>query len=126
MPINDGHLHSTLDFEEACQAHARWRVRFRAAINNEEMLDAKRIAEDHHCDVGVWLHGDERKRFRDDAVFVDCVNKHAAFHRAAGEVAVRVNAKDFASANDLLAIGTEYSKSSAACVDAIRLLAKQG
>src|SRR3546814_5541500 len=49
-----------LDFEAACDAHIRWRVRFRSAINAQETLDARRISEDHHCEVGIWLQGDRK------------------------------------------------------------------
>src|SRR3546814_17875752 len=46
-----------LDFEAACDAHIRWRVRFRSAINAQETLDARRISKDHNCEVGIWLQG---------------------------------------------------------------------
>src|SRR3546814_1038590 len=57
-----------LDFEAACDAHIRWRVRFRSAINAQETLDARRISEDHHCEVGIWLQGAGHRRFADHPV----------------------------------------------------------
>src|SRR3546814_8234634 len=33
-----------------------------------ETLDARRISEDHHCEVGIWLQGAGHRRFADHPV----------------------------------------------------------
>ena len=45
------------------------------------------------CELGTWLHGKAKSQIGHLASYVECVQKHAAFHVEAGKVAAIINAK---------------------------------
>jgi methyl-accepting chemotaxis protein len=55
---------------------------------------------------------------------LDCVSKHAAFHRVAGQVAETISAGKSGDANLLLEAGSPFSKASTAVAVAITTLKK--
>lgn len=101
-----------MDLDNAIAKHAEWKVKFRTAINKQELMDADTIAKDNCCELGKWLHGDGKSQLGTLASYAKCVAKHAAFHVEAGKVAKTINAKKYQVAEAMLNSGTPYSDAS--------------
>lgn len=114
-----------MDLNEAIQKHAEWKVKFRAAINKQETMDAATIRQDNCCLLGKWLHGEGQSQHGSHATFTNVVAKHADFHRSAGKVADAINARKYAAAEIMLGGGTEYGLASSAVTAAISTLKKE-
>jgi methyl-accepting chemotaxis protein len=102
-----------MNFDEARQKHAEWRVKFRSAITKKETLDPAAIAKDDRCDLGKWLHGEAKARYSALPAYSECVQRHAHFHVEASKVAEQINAAKYEEAQALLAMGSAFSKASA-------------
>jgi methyl-accepting chemotaxis protein len=102
----------TFDFDGAIQAHRQWKVRLRQAISRHERLDAETLCRDDACPLGRWLHGPGGVRWGGKPSFVDLVDRHAGFHRAAGDVARRINAGDYQRAEQLIGSGSDFARAS--------------
>ena len=101
---------SGFDFADAIEAHRRWKVRLRQAIAGRERLDAADICRDDRCALGQWIHGPGGRRHGTRTLFTDLLARHAEFHRAAGEVARRINAGAYDDAQQLLDSGSEFAR----------------
>jgi Chemoreceptor zinc-binding domain len=105
---------SVMNFQEARDQHAEWRAKFRAAIATRQPLDAAAIGQDDQCILGKWLHGEAKAVYGRFPGYVDCVEKHATFHKEAFRVAKAINESRYDEARRLFEIGTAYSAASAA------------
>ena len=103
-----------MDLTKAIEAHVQWKTKFRAAIQKQETMDAATIGKDDCCELGKWLHGNETQKHRALASYKDAVTMHASFHKTAGQIATAINAKKFADAEKMIAIGTDFASLSAA------------
>ncbi|MFO1291563.1 MAG: methyl-accepting chemotaxis protein [Rubrivivax sp.] len=101
---------SGFDFADAIEAHRRWKVRLRQAIAGRERLDAADICRDDRCALGQWIHGPGGRCHGTRTLFTDLLARHAEFHRAAGEVARRINAGAYDDAQQLLDSGSEFAR----------------
>ena len=88
-------------------------------------MDAAAISADNRCPLGQWLHGEARIKFSTLKSYVDCVGKHATFHKEASKVAHAINAKKYTDAETMLNAGTSYSAASNAVATAIIGLRKE-
>ncbi|MGB9129121.1 MAG: CZB domain-containing protein [Thiobacillus sp.] len=113
-----------MDLNNAIDAHAQWKTKFRAAITGKQAMDAATISKDNCCDLGKWLHGEGKTKCGSLPGHADCVRKHAAFHVEAGKVASAINAKNYSQAESMLASGTSYASASSAVGVAIMQLKK--
>lgn len=114
-----------MDFDKAIHAHSEWKVKLRAAINKKESLDSKVIAMDNQCALGKWLYGEGKLLYGKTPAFLECVSKHAAFHRVAGQVAETITkGKGAGDASQLLEAGSPFNKASTAVAVAITTLKK--
>ena len=102
--------HENFDFDQAIEAHRKWKVRLRQAIANHEQLDADTICRDDRCPLGQWLHGDGGKRWGTRPLFTQLLQKHAAFHQSAGSVARKINAGQYTDAGQLIGAGSEFAQ----------------
>jgi methyl-accepting chemotaxis protein len=100
------------NFDSAIDAHRQWKVKLRSAIANKEKLDADKICRDDQCPLGKWLHGAGGTQWGGRPRFVSLVDKHAAFHRAAGEVARNINAGRYQDADKMLGSSSPFSSAS--------------
>jgi len=91
-----------MDLENAIAAHKTWTIKLRNAILSNETLDVDVISRDNCCELGKWLHGEGKDKHCGLAGFFACVEKHAAFHIEAGNVANLVNEKRNKEAEDQL------------------------
>jgi methyl-accepting chemotaxis protein len=97
------------DFDAAIAAHREWKVKLRSAIAAHGQLDADKICQDNQCPLGKWLHGPGGATWGGKPTFVALVDKHAEFHRTAGEVARRINAADYEFAERLIGSGSPFA-----------------
>jgi len=97
------------DFGKAIEAHRAWKVKLRKAIADQEQLDADTICRDDRCPLGQWIHGPGGARWGHQPTFTALLDKHAEFHREAGGVARRINARDYADAERLIGAGSPFA-----------------
>jgi methyl-accepting chemotaxis protein len=100
------------DFDAAIEAHRAWKVKLRQAIAKQEKLDADTICRDDACALGRWLHGPGGQQWGTRPVFVELVDKHAAFHRTACGVAQAINKGRYQDADQLLGSGSAFAAAS--------------
>lgn len=114
-----------MDLDHAIQKHSEWKIKFRAAISKQEILDAATISKDNCCDLGKWLYGDAKTKFGNLESHADCVSKHATFHTEAGKVAAAINQKKYAEAEKMIDSDTAYTAASRSVAGAILKLKKE-
>jgi len=100
------------DFASAIRAHGEWKQKLRHALLHHETVDAGTLRLDDRCAMGKWLHGDGKLRCGSHPLFGDLLGTHAAFHRAAGQVAECVNREDRDGAERLMAPGSDFANAS--------------
>jgi methyl-accepting chemotaxis protein len=113
------------DFDNAIEAHRQWKVKLRKAIADRERLDADTLCRDDQCPLGKWIHGDGGAQWGPKPSFVALLQKHAEFHQAAGSVARKINARQFADAERLIGSGSPFARTSTE-VAALLTRAKRG
>jgi len=101
---------SEVDLSNAIQKHAEWKFKFRAALQNNELMDAATISTDNNCEFGKWLHGEAKAQFGNDDSYAKCVAAHAAFHVEAGKIAAAINAKKQEAAQRLMAVESQFAE----------------
>jgi len=111
-----------VDLSAAIAKHQAWKTTLRNAALRGEQLDVQKIRRDDCCPLGTWLHGSGRSQWGTRPVFVALVDKHAAFHRQAAEVAQAVNAGRKDESLKMLGSGTPFAQATQATVMAIRAL----
>ncbi len=98
------------DFEAAAQAHRQWKTTLREAITRRDKVDADTLCRDDRCPLGKWLHGAGGQRWGSRPMFVQLLNRHADFHRHAGEAARKINAGNYDEAGRLISSGSAFSE----------------
>ena len=110
---------AVFDFDGAVEAHRAWKVKLRSAMTSGERLDHVAICKDDRCALGQWLHGEGGQRWGTRPAFVQLLQEHAGFHRAAGAVAEAIGRHDVEGAERMLASGSTFAKASNQTVSAI-------
>lgn len=108
-----------MNLDEAISAHAQWKVKLAEAVAKRDTLNAAEISADNCCALGKWLHGEAKGTFSKSRRFQDLLTKHAHFHKEAGRIATAINAKQFTSAEAMLAAGEPFATASSAVAAAI-------
>lgn len=108
------------DGKTAIDAHIKWKTRLRDYINGDssETLDAAVVSRDDQCVLGHWLQGVGREHYGQLPAFKEVVEKHARFHRCAGDVLEAAKAGGKARAIEMLDEG-EYAQASEDITDAL-------
>ena len=114
-----------MNLDDAIAAHAEWKTKLRGAIRRREQLDAASISLDNKCPLGQWLHGEAKAKYGRLTSYGTCVDRHAEFHRCAGQVATNINAGNTTEAEAMLENGTPYADASSAVGVAILRLRKE-
>ncbi len=111
-------------FEAMIAAHRAWRETLQDAIvGRGDPINVERASADNVCALGHWIYG-EGKACAGTREYEDLRDKHAQFHRCAGEVARLAQGGHTASAQQVLA--GQFTELSAQTVGAIRMIkAKQ-
>jgi len=97
-----------IDIDAIIDGHRQWKVKLRDAIENGEHVDVKTLARDDCCALGKWIYGDGQ-RLGGRQSFKELLEKHARFHRVAGQVGELINDGQYDKAEDALAHGTAFS-----------------
>lgn len=101
-----------MDLDTAIAAHGEWKVKFRAAIQRRQQLDAKTIGRDDQCPLGLWLCGEAKAKYAGLRSYAQCLRDHSAFHAQAGKVASAINAGKYTEAEAMLAATSPYTAAS--------------
>jgi hypothetical protein len=101
-----------VDFDKVISAHAQWKMKFRAAINRKEQLNAQDIARDDLCELGKWIHSSGTAKYSHNGAFTQLVGEHKQFHRCAGEVAQTINQRNYDHAERLIGAESKFSEAS--------------
>lgn len=73
------------EIDKAIGAHGMWKMRLRAAIQNQASeYDPVIVAKDDHCEFGRWLHA--HPTLKKHANFRNIQKVHAQFHIEASKV----------------------------------------
>ncbi|MBR7745589.1 methyl-accepting chemotaxis protein [Undibacterium baiyunense] len=97
-----------IDIDSIIDAHRQWKVKLREAIENGDHVDVKTLTRDDCCALGKWIYGDGQ-RLSSRRSFKELLEKHARFHRIAGQVGELINDNQLEKAEDALAHGTAFS-----------------
>lgn len=113
-----------MNFDEAIQKHAEWKLKFRSAISKQEQLDNVTISKDNCCQLGQWLYGEGKSKYGTMPEFQTVVALHKAFHVEAGKISQLINGKKYVEAEQALGGGTTYGSASNSVGTAIIALKK--
>jgi methyl-accepting chemotaxis protein len=94
----------TTHFDEAIAAHIKWKIRLGQFIDgtSTEKLDSAVVCKDNQCALGKWIYGDG-ENYKTALHYGDLLDKHANFHRCAGDVVRKVETNDKTGARSILA-----------------------
>lgn len=113
-----GTLVEGIDVDGIIDAHRQWKVKLRDAIEKGDQIDVKTLERDDCCALGKWIYGDG-KRLSDRPSFVTLIDKHARFHRIAGQVGELINKSEYLCAEQALGHGTAFSKATSDVVEVL-------
>lgn len=114
-----------MDLNQAIAKHAEWKLKFRAAITKQQIMDVATISRDDCCDLGKWIHNEGKAKFSGLASHAACLAAHRTFHAEAGKVAAAINGKQYQDAEKMLGSGTPYANASSNVGAAIVTLKKE-
>lgn len=101
---------ASFDFDTAIDAHRQWKVKLRKAIAHEETLDADTICRDDVCPLGQWIHSEDCRQWKARTEFHELISQHAEFHKAAADVARRINDQNYDEAKRMIRSGTTFTQ----------------
>ncbi|WP_374360901.1 methyl-accepting chemotaxis protein [Pseudoduganella danionis] len=113
-----GKLVEGVDVDSIIDAHRQWKVKLRDAIEKGDQIDVKTLERDDCCALGKWIYG-EGQRLSGRPSFVTLIDKHARFHRIAGQVGELINKGDYLRAEQALGHGTPFSKATTEVVEVL-------
>jgi hypothetical protein len=113
-----------MNFDDAINAHTKWKVRLRMCIDGTEKLDPAVVCKDNQCDLGKWIYG-EGAKYNKAASYSTLKAEHANFHKCAADVVTKANAGKKAEAEALLGPTGNFAKASQATVSAIMKMKKE-
>jgi len=105
-------------FEEAKQAHIKWKTRLVDYIagRSKEHLEVEKVCRDDQCPLGGWIHGRAQKHAHTPE-YKELKTAHAEFHESVGHIVRCVHNQKQTEAKQLL--GGEFSKTSKRTINAI-------
>ena len=90
------------EIEQALEAHAVWRKRFKDYLNGRGSFDAATVGANDQCQFGQWLNR-EGSRLMPTSLYGDIRAAHDEFHRVAASIVQKIKDKQFAEARQDLA-----------------------
>ena len=105
-----------LNVDSAIEAHRQWKVKLRAAIDQQTQLDAETLSCDDRCTLGQWIYGPGGQTFGNRPGFLALLEDHKSFHKAAGDVARRINSGSLDDAQRMLGAGSVFARASNAVI----------
>jgi hypothetical protein len=108
-----------VDFKEAIQAHAAWKMKLAAYISEpNRTLDPITVGGDANCALGKWLKGVGSK-YSGSPEYAELVADHTRFHKAAAEIIRRADAGEKLDSDISLCGNSDYSRSSNGVVSSL-------
>jgi hypothetical protein len=82
-----------MDLSNAILAHQQWKSRLNQFLGGalQEKLDPLTVGKDDQCELGQWIHGEGRRQFLSVPEFQELQERHARFHKKAGEIVRMAN-----------------------------------
>jgi len=111
-----------MDFDEAVTLHSKWKRKLRTSLaKHDGSLRVADVSVDHKCVLGKWIYSDgaghsalpEYRKLK---------YEHARFHLAAAKLLKRANTGESVDREVESCADSEFSKSSAAVIIAIRAI----
>jgi|GEM_PF-42307 len=111
-------LGSDFSFEDAKQAHIKWKTRLVDYIagRSKEHLEVEKVCRDDQCPLGHWIYGPALKHAHTPQ-YKELKVAHAEFHSSVGEIVRSVQNSNVEGARHLL--GGVFSKTSKRTIKAI-------
>jgi methyl-accepting chemotaxis protein len=101
-----------LNFERVTAAHALWKSKLRAAINDKKQLNADDISRDDLCELGKWIYACNDSSTGQNGLFTQLMSDHKQFHRCAGDVARVINQEQFTQAEQMIGPQSKFTQAS--------------
>lgn len=99
------------EIEQALEAHAAWRKRFRDYLNGRGSFDVESVGANDQCQFGKWLNR-EGGRLMPTSLHADIRSAHDEFHRVAAGVVQKIKDRQFAEARHDLAADGPFNRAS--------------
>ncbi len=100
----------TFDVSLARLVHLDWLVRVEDALNKGQGKAPSAIQYYRDCDLGVWLHGEARRRYRDCADIKRLTVEHRRFHHAVEHAVIALHDGQPQKAQEYLGTARHISK----------------
>jgi len=114
-----------IDVDTIIDAHRQWKVKLRDAIESGATVDVGTLSRDDCCALGKWIYGDGQ-HLKNRASFTELIQRHANFHRIAGQVGTLINERRRTDAEDALAPGTPFSNATSSVVQVLSSVKRLG
>ena len=77
-----------MDFDKEIEQHTLWRAMVESLFNKsaKDFALTSVISDDHHCQLGKWLHSKDSEPYSNNAVFESLCEVHKEFHLTAGAI----------------------------------------
>ena len=100
-----------IDFRNAIQIHAKWKLRLKNYIEGKsnEDLKAAVISRDDQCVLGKWLHDEGQAKYGNVKEFQKLIEMHREFHQCAGQVLMQAQSGQQKRALEMIENG-DYAK----------------
>jgi|ERR1051326_182171 hypothetical protein len=109
-----------MNFDDAILAHSEWKRKLKQYLSNpDHSLQAADVEKDDQCKVGEWLFTGGGHKYSCLEEFKTLVAAHAAFHRAAADLVRAADRGEIVSVEDVIGLGTEFSKATSKVVSAL-------
>ena len=104
------------EIEQALEAHASWRKRFKDYLNGHGSFDVATVGANDQCQFGKWLNN-EGYRLVPAELHGDIRAAHDDFHRIAAGILQKIKDKQFAAARNDLAHDGAFDQASVRLAD---------
>lgn len=117
-PASENYDLHGLTLKEIVAAHVGWIEKLDTILRNKNSLehDPDIVGADHLCELGGWIYGAGRE-FEGRPEYSKLLEKHAQFHKCAGQILREQSAGKFTNALNLLRNDLpEYSRQLQMCL----------
>ena len=104
------------EIEQALEAHAAWRKRFRDFLSGHASFDVASVGATDQCQFGKWLNH-EGEHLLPTELHDDIRAAHDEFHRIAASILQKIRDKQFAAAHGDLAPDGAFNQASVHLAD---------
>ena len=103
-------LKISFDVSLARLAHLDWLVRVEGALAGGAGSAPSAVQYYRDCDLGIWLHGDARRRYRECADIKRLTIEHRRFHHAVEHAVIALHEGNHKETRELLGVAQHISK----------------